>query len=297
VPQKPIAGISFADSLLDPNAPERRHTQYFELLGNRGIYQDGWMASAPAAAPWIPIREKYDPDAQVWELYNIDEDFSQAHDVAAENPEKLRQLQDLWWAEAARYDVLPLDGRAVERLNAEAMGRPVLSGDATTFTYYPGQVGLPADASPRILNKSWTLTADIDVPEEGADGMIVTQGGLVGGYGLYLREGKPTFVYNYLAIDRPTIAGTDPLPAGNSTLEVDFAYHGSAGEVGKGATVTVKVNGAEVAKGELEKTIPIQISLGEGLDVGMDVGSAVDFTYQPPFTFTGGIEQVTVALH
>jgi arylsulfatase len=296
VTQKPIEGTSFADSLLDAAAPEHRTKQYFELLGNRGMYQDGWMASAPASAPWIPIREKYDPDTQVWELYNIAEDFSQAHDLAAENPEKLRQLQDLWWAEAARYDVLPLDGRAVERLNAEAMGRPVLSGDATSFTYYPGQVGLPADASPRVLNKSWTITADIEVPEGGADGMIVTQGGLVGGYGLYVRAGKPTFVYNYLALNRPTIAGADPLPAGKVKLEVDFAYHGAAGEVGKGATVTMKVNGAEVATAELEKTIPIQIALGEGLDVGMDIGSAVDFTYRPPFPFTGSIDSVTVAL-
>ena len=124
----------------------------------------------------------------------------------------------------------------------------------------------------------------------------MTHGGLVGGYGLYLRDGRPTFVYNYLALDRPTIAGADPLPAGKVKLEVDFAYHGAEGEVGAGATVTLKVNGAEVAKGELEKTIPIQISLGEGLDVGMDVGSAVDFTYQPPFPFSGSIESVTVAM-
>lgn len=126
--------------------------------------------------------------------------------------------------------------------------------------------------------------------------MIVTQGGLVGGYGLYVRNGKPTFVYNYLELDRPTITGAEPLPAGKVKLEVDFAYHGAAGEVGKGATVTMKVNGAQVATGELDKTIPIQISLGEGLDVGMDVGSAVDFTYQPPFPFTGSIDSVTVAL-
>lgn len=126
--------------------------------------------------------------------------------------------------------------------------------------------------------------------------MIVTQGGLVGGYGLYVRDGKPTFVYNYLALDRPTVAGKDPLPTGKVKIEVDFAYHGAAGEIGKRATATLKVNGAEVAKGELEKTIPIQISLGEGLDVGMDVGSAVDFTYQPPFAFTGSIDNVTVSL-
>lgn len=296
VTQKPIEGISFADALLDANAPERRTKQYFELLGNRGMYQEGWMASAPASAPWIPIRDAYDPDKQTWELYNVAEDFSQAHNLADENPAKLRELQDLWWAEAARYNVLPLDGRAVERLNAEAMGRPVLSGDATSFTYYPGQVGLAADASPRVLNKSWTITAHIDVPQENANGMIVTQGGLVGGYGLYLRDGKPTFVYNYLALDRPTIAGADPLPPGKATLEVDFDYRGSEGQMGGPATVSLKVNGAEVAKHDIEKTIPIQMSLGEGLDIGMDVGSAVDFTYQLPFIFTGEIQDVTVTL-
>ncbi len=296
VPQKPIEGVSFADTLLNADAPEHRTKQYFELLGNRGMYQDGWMASAPASAPWIPVRETYDPDAQVWELYNVNEDFSQAHDVAADNPEKLRELQDLWWAEAARYQVLPLDGRAVERLNAEAMGRPVLSGDATSFTYYPGQVGLAADASPRVLNKSWTITANIELPEENANGMIVTQGGLVGGYGLYLRDGVPTFVYNYLALDRPTIAGDEPLPPGKVTLEVDFDYHGANGEMGAGATVTMKANGAEIATGEIARTIPIQMSLGEGLDIGTDVGSAVDFTYDLPFTFTGEIEDVTFKL-
>jgi arylsulfatase A-like enzyme len=296
VTQKPIEGISFAYSFDDATAPGRRTTQYFEMGGVRGIYHDGWMASAIAFAPWQPIRTGFDLDAQEWELYNIDGDFSQAHDLAAEEPERLRQMQDLWWAEAARHNVLPVDWRGVERLNSEAMGRPSLAGDGTTFTYFPGQVALPSDAAPRILNRSWTLTADIEVPEAGAEGMIVTHGGLVGGYGLYLRDGRPTFVYNYLALDRPTIAGADPLPAGKVKLEVDFAYHGAEGEVGAGATVTLKVNGAEVAKGELEKTIPIQISLGEGLDVGMDVGSAVDFTYQPPFPFSGSIESVTVAM-
>lgn len=296
VTQKPIEGVSFAGSLLDAGAPGERKKQYFELLGNRGMYQDGWMASAIASAPWISVREAYDPDKQKWELYNIDEDFSQAHDLAAVNPEKLRQLQDLWWAEAARYEVLPLDGRAVERLNAEAMGRPSLTGERTSFTYFPGQIGLPNEASPRILNKSWTLTADIEVPEGGAEGMIVTHGGLVGGYGLYLRDGKPTFVYNYLALERPTIASETPLPSGKATVEIDFQYHGAPGETGKGATVVMKVNGAEVAKGELDSTIPIQISLGEGLDIGMDAGSTVDFTYEPPFAFTGEIEKVTLDL-
>jgi arylsulfatase A-like enzyme len=296
VPQKPIEGISFAYTFDDADAPGQRTTQYFELGAARGMYHDGWMASAIAFAPWQPLRTGFDLDRQKWELYDIDADFSQAHDLAADNPEKLRELQDLWWAEAARHNVLPVDWRGVERLNAEAMGRPSLTGDRTSFTYYPGQLGLPNEAAPRILNKSWTLTADIDVPEADAEGMIATHGGLVGGYGLYLRDGRPTFVYNYLALDRSTIAATEPLPAGPARLEVDFAYHGAAGETGKGATVTLSVDGAQVAQGELPQTIPNQISLGEGFDVGMDVGSAVDFTYQPPFAFTGEIERVTVDL-
>jgi arylsulfatase len=296
VTQKPIEGISFAYTFDGAQARGRRTTQYFEMACNRGIYHDGWMASAISFEPWNPNRAGFDIDRQKWELYNIDEDFSQANDLAASNPQKLRELQDLWWAEAARYNVLPLDWRAVERLNAELMGRPSLGGDRKTLTYYPGQVGLPNEASPRILNKSWTLTADVEIPDGGAEGMIVTQGGLVGGYGLYVREGKPTFVYNYLELERPTITGKDALPRGKVRLAVDFQYEGRDGERGKGATVTMTVNGDKVAEGHLERTIPIQVSLGEGLDVGMDVGSPVDFTYKLPFKFTGKIEKVTVEL-
>src|SRR5262245_48318448 len=157
------------------------------------------------------------------------------------------------------------------------MGRPDLAGKRKTFTYYPGQLGLPNDAAPRILNKSWTLTADLEISGSGAEGMITTHGGLVGGYGLYVRGGKPTFVYNYLALDRYTIAGQSALPNGKVQLKVDFAYKGKADERGQAAAVTMTVNGTKVAEGQIPKTIPLQISLGEGLDIGMDVGSAVDF--------------------
>jgi arylsulfatase len=296
VPQKPIEGLSFAYTFDDAKAKSRRTTQYFELASNRGLYHNGWMASAISFAPWEPNRTGFDPDKQKWELYHVDEDFSQADDLAASNPAKLRELQDLWWVEAAKYNVLPLDWHAVERLNAELMGRPSLAGDRKTFTYYPGQVALPNDAAPRILNKSWTLTADIEVPEAGAEGMIVTHGGLVGGYGLYVRDGKPTFVYNYLALERFTFAGREPLPKGKVQLTVDFAYKGGAEERGKGAAVTMLVNGAKVAEGQMPRTIPLQISLGEGMDIGMDVGSAVDFTYKLPFTFTGKIDKVRIEL-
>jgi arylsulfatase len=295
IPQKPIEGVSFADTFGDAKAKGRRATQYFEMGCARGIYQDGWMASSNPVVPWNPTRGALDIDKVKWELYHIDKDFSQAADLATANPEKLRQLQDLWWVEAAKHNVLPLDWRAVERLNAELQGRPSLGGDARTFTYYPGQLGLPNDAAPRVLNKSWTVTADVEVGDK-AEGMIVTHGGMVGGYGLYLRDGKPTFVYNYLDLDRYTVSGKDPLPKGKVKLVVDFAYDGREGERGKGATVTLSANGTKIAEGKLPRTIPLQISLGEGMDVGTDVGSAVDFTYKLPFTFTGKVEKVTYEL-
>jgi arylsulfatase A-like enzyme len=294
VHQKPIEGISFAYSFDDAKAKDRHTTQYFEMGVNRGIYQNEWMASALAFQPWQSIREGFDPDKQKWELYNIDKDFSQANDLATKYPEKLRQLEDLWWVQAAKYNVLPLDWRAGVRLNAELMGRPSLIGKRKSMTYYTGTIGVPDAAAPPMLNKSWTVTADIDVPDGGANGMIVTHGGVEGGYGLYLRDGKPTFVYNYLGIERPTFAAKDALPKGKTRLVVDFKYDG--GGMGKGGAITMTGNGSKIAEGRLEKTVPNKFSICEGLDIGMDVGSPVDFTYTPPFAFTGKIEKVTIDL-
>lgn len=293
VQQKDIEGMSFAFSFDQADAESRRRTQYFELGCNRGLYHDGWMASAPSFAPWEPNRaDDWTPDKQVWELYKLDEDFSQAHDLAKQNPDKLRQLQDLWWAEASRYSVLPLDWRGTIRMNAEAMGRPSLVGDRTKATYYPGMLALPDAACLPMLNKSWTITAAIEVADDTAEGMIITHGGSEGGYGLYLKAGRPTFVYNYLGVERPSFSGDTPLGKGKATLGVRFDYDG--GGMGKGGTVTLTVDGATVASGRLERTVPIQFSITEGLDVGMDNGSAVDWTYRLPFHFTGRIEEVTV---
>jgi arylsulfatase len=294
VPQKPIEGESFAFSLADAKTPSKRRTQYFELGCNRGLYHDGWMASAPSFVPWEPVREAFDPDKAVWELYNVDSDFSQANDLAAANPEKLRQLQDLWWVEAAKYNVLPLDWRATERFNGEAMGRPSLVRGHNKLTYYPGTFGVPDAAAPPMLNKSWTITAEIDVPDGHTSGMIITHGGLEGGYGLYLRDGRPTFVYNFLSVERPTFASASPLRPGKTTLVVDFVYDG--GGIGRGGTLTMTANGAKLAEGRIPRTIPANMSLGEGLDIGRDTGSPIDFTYQLPFAFTGKIEKVTVEL-
>jgi arylsulfatase len=294
IEQKPIEGTSFAYTFDDSKAKERRTTQYFELGCNRGIYQDGWMASALSFPPWQAVRTAFDPDKQKWELYNVNEDFSQANDLAAQNPQKLRQLEDLWWVEAAKYNVLPLDWRAGERLNDEAMGRPSLIRGRKTIVYFPGTIGVPDAASPPMLNKSWTITADVEVPDSKAEGMIVTHGGVEGGYGLYLREGKPTFVYNYLGIDRPTFTAKDALAKGKATIVVDFKYDGSG--AGKGGAITMSANGKKIAEGRLEKTIPNKMSICEGLDIGMDVGSPVDFTFKLPFAFTGKIEKVAVEL-
>jgi arylsulfatase len=294
VQQKPIEGISFAHTINDAKAESLRKTQYFELGCNRGLYHDGWMASSPSFVPWDPNRSGFDIDKAPWELYKLDDDFSQANDLAEKYPEKLRQLQDLWWVEASKYNVLPLDWRGVARMNAEAMGRPSLIRGRTSMTYYPGTIGLPDAASPAMCNKSWTISADIELPDSNARGMIVTHGGLEGGYGLYLRDGKPTFVYNFLSVDRPTFTAKDPLPKGKTQLVVDFAYDG--GGMGKGGKITMSANGKKIAEGRLERTIPITMSIGEGLDIGRDVGSPVDFTYKLPFEFTGKIDKVTIAL-
>jgi arylsulfatase A-like enzyme len=294
VQQKPIEGVSFAATLDDANAEGPRKTQYFELACNRGLYHEGWMASSPSFVPWDPNRGEWDPDKAPWELYKIDEDFSQANDLAQQYPEKLRQLQDTWWVEASKYNVLPLDWRGVIRMNAEAMGRPSLIRGRTTMTYYPGTIGPPDAASPPMCNKSWTITADIELANGNESGMIVTHGGLEGGYGLYLKDGVATFVYNFLSIDRPTFTANGPLPKGKTKLVVDFAYDG--GGMGKGGKITMSANGKTIAEGRLERTIPITFSLGEGLDVGMDVGSPIDFTYTLPFAFTGKIEKVEIDL-
>ncbi|WP_315385864.1 arylsulfatase [uncultured Stenotrophomonas sp.] len=292
--QKDIEGVTFAHTLDDAQAPSHRRTQYFELAVNRGLYHDGWMASAPSFAPWMPVRpDDWDPDKQVWELYKLDDDFSQANDLAAQHPEKLRELQDLWWVEAAKCQVLPLDWRATIRMNAEAMGRPSLVGKRTKAVYYEGMRALPDAACLPMLNKSWTISADIDVDApDSAEGMLITRGGSEGGYGLYLRNGKPTFVYNFLGVERPTFVASSAVPKGRSTVEVKFTYDG--GGMGKGGALALSINGTQVAEGRLERTVPIQFSIGEGLDIGLDTGSAVDWTYTLPFAFNGRIAQVVV---
>jgi arylsulfatase len=294
VAQKPLDGVSMVYSFDDAAAPSRRRTQYFEMFINRGIYHDGWWAASRTGIPWVSEPAPIDPDTATWELYHLDEDFSQAVDLAAEQPEKLRALQDLWWTEAARNSVLPLDGRKTERLNAELQGRPTLTGKRTSFEYFPGMVALPAGSAPNLLNKSFTITADIEVAAGGSDGAVFSLGGMDGGYGLYVRDGRPVFVGNFLNRSLTRVTSKKPLAAGPVKLRAEFAYDG--GGLGKGGKLSLFVNGQKVGEGRMEQTQAITLGLGGTLDVGLDSGSAVDDVYTPPFQFGGTILQVTVDL-
>jgi arylsulfatase len=294
IAQKPLEGVSFAYTFDSAGAKTRHNTQYFELGVNRGMFDNGWMASALSFPPWEPNRGDFSPDKQKWELYNIDDDFTQANDLAAKYPDKLRQLQDTWWVEAAKYSVLPLDWRGTIRMNGELMGRPSLTAGRKSMVYHEGVNGLPDAAAPPMLNKSWTITADVILKSSTDSGIIITHGGMQAGYGLYLRGGKPMFVYNFLELDRIRFEGKDALAAGKHKIVVDFVYDG--GGMGKGGKITLTADGKKVAEGRIEKTMPVQISIVEGLDIGYDVGSPVDWTYKMPFKFTGKIEQVKVDL-
>jgi arylsulfatase len=192
VPQKPIEGVSMAYSFGDARAPSRRRTQYFEMPGNRAIYNDGWIASTiPPVAPWVVGGKKPDVDAYQWELYHVAEDFSQAVNLADNEPAKLRELQELFWIEAARYNVLPLDNSTIERFDVRI--RPSLTRGRNVFTYFPGQIRIPEGTAPDLKNKSFKVAATVEIPAAGANGPIATQGGRFNGWGLYLLDGRPVF--------------------------------------------------------------------------------------------------------
>jgi len=294
VPQKPLDGVSMVYTFDNAQAPGRRRSQYFEMFINRGMYHDGWWAASRTNIPWETDAKPVDPDTATWELYHLAEDFSQANDLAAKNPAKLRELQDLWWAEAARNSVLPLDGRKIERLSGELQGRPSLTGQRKSFTYYPGVLALPAGSAPNLLNKSFTITADITVAKANSDGAVFTLGGSDGGYGLYIRDGRPVFVGNFLNRSLTRVTSDKLLPAGPAKLRAEFAYDG--GGLGKGGRMSLFVNGQKVGDGRMERTQAITLGLGGTLDIGADTGSAVDESYTPPFSFGGTIRQVTVEL-
>jgi arylsulfatase A-like enzyme len=293
VKQKPIEGVSMVYSFDDADAKGTRGTQYFEMFGNRGVYHDGWVAACRhGRLPWENAGSaSWDKD--VWELYDVAHDFSESNNLAEREPARLKELQELFWKEAEKYQVLPLDDRFIER--ADPSLRPSLIAGRTSFTYFSGANRIPESSSPNIKNKSHKITATIDVPKDGpTDGALVAAGGVVGGYGLYVRNGKPTYEYNFFNLERYKVAGPDKLEPGRATIRVDFKYDG--GGLGKGGVVTLFVNDKQVAQGRVEKTVPARFSADETFDIGIDTGSPISNDYESPFNYSGTIEKVVIDL-
>jgi arylsulfatase A-like enzyme len=270
IEQAPIQGNSLVPTFTDP-APSRHDVQYFEIFGNRAIYKDGWYARVIHKLPWENApRTKLQED--IWQLYDTSKDFSLINDVAEQYPEKLKELQQEFMAVGKENHVLPIDDRVFERLSAELVGRPDLMGKRTSLTLRTGMKDLSENAFINIKNKSKTITAEINVPKD-ANGVVIAQGGRFGGWSLYLKDGKPAYTYNFLGMQRTTIATGRALPAGVSTVRFEFAYDG--GGMGKGGKGTLYVNGEQVATGRIDRTQPGIFSADETADVGMDNGTPV----------------------
>jgi hypothetical protein len=290
VQQQPIEGTSLAYTFDNPDAPSRRKTQYFEMLGNRAIYDKGWVAAARhGRLPWERSKG-LDFDKDEWELYHIDEDFSEANNLASKNPNKLKQLQNLFLAQARKYNVFPLDDRLLERFDVSI--RPSVNAGRTTFTYYPGTIGIPEGSAPDLKNKSFSITANVEIDDDETEGILVTQGGRFAGWSFFLDDGKPIYAYNFLGSDRMIIQSSEKVPNGKSTVRFDFEYDG--GGIGAGGTGKLFINDKQVALGRIEKTVAYRWGLDETFDVGRDTGTPVVENYQAPFAFTGNLQQVTL---
>jgi arylsulfatase A-like enzyme len=285
VQQRPLEGVSMAYSFDDADADDRHTTQYFEMFCNRGIYHEGWTAVTRHSTPWV-LTDMPAFDDDVWELYGPD-DWTQAHDLAAEQPEKLHELQRLFLIEAAKYNVLPLDDRRFERFNADLAGRPQLVQGTSQLLF--GRMGRLSENSVVVTkNKSHAITAQIDVPESGANGVIVAQGGAFGGFALYGKDGKPAYCYNLFGLQQFKIYGDDAIPAGEHQVRMEFTYDG--GGLGKGGTVTLFVDGEQVGEGRVDATVPMVFSADETTDVGSDTATPVSDDYGPEDSeFTGRV--------
>jgi hypothetical protein len=295
IDQAPIEGVSMAYTFDAANAkaPSRRKTQYFEMFANRAIYQDGWIATTtPPVGPWLMGTVKMpDVNDYNWELYNIAEDYSQSRDLATKMPDKLRALQQAFLDEAEKYEVFPIDNSILPRILAP---KPSNTAGRTEFVY-PGPVaGVPMSDAPKTLARNFTIQAEIEIPKRGADGVIVTDGGEFGGYGMYLLKSKPVFSYNALALQLTRFEGPALAP-GKHTLGFEFTYAGPG--MGKGGTGVLKIDGKEVARQKIPFTPPALMNLGETFDVGSDLRTPVNpKDYKVPFEFTGTIDKVAVTL-
>jgi arylsulfatase A-like enzyme len=293
VQQAPLEGVSMVYAFDDTTAAERRETQYFEMFCNRGIYHKGWTAVTRHGVPWLgAYKRAFDDD--VWELYDTNTDWTQSKDLAKENPEKLAELQRLFLIEATKYSVLPLDDRTFERFNADLAGRPQLVvGDSQIL--FGGMARLSESSIVVTHNKSYSLTAEIEVPESGASGVIVAIGGSIGGWSLYALNGKLKHCYNFFGIERYIAEGSQPIPAGTHQVRMEFAYDG--GGLAKGGNVSLFVDGNKDGEGRVEQTVPMLFSADETCDVGKETGSAVSPDYGPTGNeFSGKVNWVQIDL-
>ena len=292
--QKPLAGVSMAYTFNDADAKGRRATQYFEVGGHRAIYHDGWIACAFHGIPWQLRGSAGGFDADKWELYNIEEDFSEASDLSDEYPEKLQEMKELFNEEAKKYNVYPLDDRFIER--ALNPNRPSIKKGREKFVYNSEIVRIPEGSAPPIYRRSHTITVYLKVPENGAEGVLIAEGGMPGGYTLYIKDRHLYYEYNFFNKYRYSICSTDPVPLGD--VKVVLNYQQESKEWGGGGSATLSLNGREVGNGKIEHVVPGRFSATETMDIGMDLGSPVskDYLAQRPFAFSGNIEKVTIEL-
>ncbi len=291
VEQRPMEGVSMLYALRDPGAAGRHETQYFEMFCNRGIYQEGWTAATRHSTPWVMAESPPFSD-DVWELYDTNTDWSQAHDLAAEMPQKLAELQELWLREARKYNVLPLDDRRVERFDSDLAGRPQLvKGNSQLL--FGGMRRLSENSVINVKNKPHSVTAEIEVTAGGAEGVLIAQGGAYAGWSLYVKDGKPAYCYNLLGLQRFKIEGDAEIPAGTRQVRMEFAYDG--GGLGKGGAVRLYLDGDRVGEGRVDATVPLIFSGDETCDIGSDTASPVSDDYAgEESVFTGTVNWVQI---
>jgi arylsulfatase len=304
VAQSPIEGVSFAQSLDQASAETKHHTQYFEMLAHRSIYHNGWRA----VCPWpgtsfiesgktfgtpIPAETLTELDATAWELYHVAKDFAENHNVADQHRDKLIEMIGQWYVEAGKYNVLPVDGRGQQRFSEE---RPQIAGERTSYVYYPGTQEVPVNAAAKIINRPHSITADVDF-KAGDEGVLISQGGIDGGYAFYVQDGKLQYIYNYVARNFYHAASTEPVPEGRHQLRYEFEVTGEPdilkgkGTPGRGQ---LYIDGKLVGQIDIPVTNPIMLGLASGVAIGADPGSPVTDKYEAPFAFSGKLYNVTI---
>ncbi|MEZ4599625.1 MAG: arylsulfatase [Syntrophotaleaceae bacterium] len=306
VTQSPIQGHSFAHTFDDATASSKHRTQYFEMLGHRSIYHDGWRAVCPWPGPSfteagifgqpIPFEKLTELDAHGWELYHVEKDWAENRNVAEESRAKLIEMIGTWYVEAGKYNVLPVDGRGVERFMEQ---RPQIARERTSYTFYPRTQEVPSNAGPQILNRTHSITVQVEIPEGGAEGVLVSMGGIDGGFSFFVQDGRLHYVQNYVARDFLQVASSEPITPGGHALRFEFEATGPPDIAkGKGAPgrAQLYIDGKLVGQTDFAVTTPLSFGVTSGLKVGADLGAPVTPAYQPPFEFTGTIHSVTFDL-